>query len=41
MFELLNCWQMYVDVIYMSEAETHLLETMRKTDMRPDDIAYA
>jgi len=25
----------------MSEAETHLLEAMRKTDMRPDDIAYA
>jgi hypothetical protein len=25
----------------MSEAETHLLETMKRSDMRPDDVAYA
>lgn len=26
MLELLNCWQQYVDVIYMSEMETNYME---------------
>jgi hypothetical protein len=40
MFELLNSWQQYVDVIYMSEAEATLMATLQSSDVRPDELSY-
>lgn len=40
MFELLNSWQKYVDVIYMSEAEATLMATLQSSDVRPDELSY-
>lgn len=40
MFELLNSWQQYVDVIYMSEAEATLMATIQSSDVRPDELSY-
>lgn len=40
MFELLNSWQSYVDVIYMPEAEATLMATLQASDVRPDELSY-
>ena len=38
-FELLNLWNQYVDVVYMSEAETNLLEAVSQMDARPHTMS--
>ena len=37
-FELLNLWNQYVDVVYMSEAETNMLEAISQMDARPQSL---
>lgn len=40
MFQLLSLWSQYVEIIYMPEAEIHILSTIEKLDARPTDSAY-
>jgi hypothetical protein len=40
MFQLISLWSQYVDVIYMAEAEIHVLAALEKIDARPADAAY-
>jgi len=40
MFELLNSWQSYVDVIYMSESEAAIILALESEDIRPDELSY-
>ena len=39
-FQLLNLWSQYVEVIYMPEYETNMLEAMSQLDVRPEEVAY-
>jgi hypothetical protein len=38
---LLSLWQQYVHIIYMPEPEAAILDSMLKSDMRPEEIEYA
>ena len=40
MFQLLNLWTQYVEVIYMPEGDIHVLDSLSKTDARPEDASY-
>ncbi len=39
-FELLNLWNQYVDVIYMPEAEVHMIDQLSQMEGRDDDYSY-
>ncbi len=39
-FELLNLWNQYVDVIYMPEAEVHMIDQLSQMESRDDDYSY-
>ena len=41
MFELLNLWGQYVDIIYMSEAEIHMLEKILSSESKLGDESFA
>lgn len=39
-FELLNLWQSYCDVIYMSEPEAQVITALKSKDIRPQELSY-
>ncbi len=41
MFQLLNLWTQYIEVIYMPESEIHIISALEKLDARPEDSAYS
>lgn len=40
-FELLNLWNQYVEVIYMPEAEVHMIDQLSQMEGRDEDYSYA
>ena len=40
-FELLNLWQQYVEIIYMPEAEVHMVDQLSKMEGRLPDESYS
>ena len=39
-YELLELWNQYTEVIYMPESQLNFVEMLEKIDMRPDSVAY-
>lgn len=37
MFQLLNLWTEYVEIIYMPESDIHTMELLQKTEGRLDE----
>ena len=40
MFELLNLWQSYVEIIYMSEPEAQMITALKTKEVRPEELSY-
>jgi hypothetical protein len=40
MFQLINIWTQYVEIIYMPESEIHVLSAIEKMDARPEESSY-
>ena len=40
-FELLNLWQQYVEIIYMPEAEVHMIDHLSKMEGRMPEESYS
>ena len=41
MFQLLNLWTQYVEVVYMPESELHVLHTIEKLQSRAEESSFA
>lgn len=39
-FELVSLWSAYVDIIYMPEADIHIIDAVNKTGARPDELSF-
>ena len=39
-FELINLWNQYIEVIYMPEAEVNMIDQLAEMEGRPDDLSY-
>ena len=39
-FELINLWNQYIQVIYMPEAEVNMIDQLKEMEGRPDDLSY-
>ena len=39
-FELLNLWNQYVEVIYMPEGEVHMIDQLHEMEGRPEEQSY-
>ena len=40
-FELINLWNKYIEIIYMPEAELDMIEKITKSEGRPEELSYA
>ena len=40
MFELLNLWSQYVEVVYMPEGQVHIMDQVAQMEGRMDDLSY-
>lgn len=39
-FELINLWNQYIEVIYMPEGEVNMVDQLAEMEGRPDDLSY-